>query len=122
MIVDDEPDVCEIIKYHTQKAGFRTVIAHNGIDAAAKMNIETPSMIILDLMMPGQSGYEFLRSMNAAGYGRIPVSIITARRMDSSTDALLRQETNVVDLFPKPFDVPQFIASVRRHAQPAEAA
>jgi len=117
MIVDDEADICEIIKYHAIKAGFRAVTAYNGRDAAAKIETEPPSLIVLDLMMPGQSGYEFLRAMHASGHGTIPVSIITGRRMDSSTVAMLREEKNVVELFSKPFDVPQFIASLRRHAR-----
>jgi CheY-like chemotaxis protein len=122
LIVDDEADVCEILKFGTSKAGFRAMTANSGRDASAKIAVEEPSMIVLDLMMPGQSGYEFLRDLQAAGRGNIPVSIMTARSMEPSTEALIRREKNVVDFFAKPFDMPQFIASLRRHLKHAGAA
>jgi CheY-like chemotaxis protein len=122
LIVDDESDVCEILKYATSKAGFRAITANSGRDAAAKIALEEPNMIVLDLMMPGQSGYEFLRDLQSAGRGDIPVSIMTARPMESSTEALIRREKNVVDFFSKPFDMPQFIASLRRRLKHAGAA
>jgi len=115
MIVDDEQDICDIIKYCTTKAGYRAVTANNAREAAAKMEAEKPSLIVLDLMLPGQSGYEFLRAMHAAGHGNIPVSIITARSMDASTVELIRSERNVVELFRKPFDMPAFVGSLHRH-------
>jgi CheY-like chemotaxis protein len=121
MIVDDEQDVCEIIQYHANKAGFRAVTANSGREAAAKIDVEAPSLIVLDLMMPGQNGYEFLRAMHASGHGRIPVSVITGRKMSSSTLALIREEKNVVEIFAKPFEMPKFIASLQRHLKTSGA-
>jgi CheY-like chemotaxis protein len=114
MIVDDERDLCEVIDYHAKKAGFRTVLAHSGQEASAKLADEEPSLIVLDLMMPGQNGYEFLREMSAAGFGRIPVSVMTGRRMNASALALIREEKNVVEILLKPFAVDQLIESLRR--------
>ena len=109
MIVDDEADVRLLIEFNIKKEGFRTVTAVNGLDALAKVKLSLPDLIVLDLMMPAQSGFEFLREMQAQGHGSVPVLIATARSLDSSTVQVIRQESNVVDFFNKPFDWPRFI-------------
>jgi CheY-like chemotaxis protein len=121
LLVDDEADVCEIMRTHLQKAGMRTVVSYNGIDASAKLTQERPRLIVLDLMMPGQNGFELLRSMEASGHGNIPVVVITARRLDSAAEELLRQSKNVVEFFTKPFDMVKFAESVRRHVAPVDS-
>lgn len=112
MIVDDEPDVRLLVEFNIKKEGFQTVSAANGLEALEKLQARQPDLIILDLMMPTQSGYEFLRQVQAAGHGDIPVFIATARSLDSSTVEVIRQESNVVEFFTKPFNWPQFIAAI----------
>jgi CheY-like chemotaxis protein len=112
MIVDDEADVRLLVEFNIKKEGFRTVCAVNGVDALAKLEPTAPDLIILDLMMPQQSGYEFLRHLQASGHGRIPVFIATARSLDTSTVEVIRQESNVVEFFTKPFNWPAFVGAI----------
>jgi len=114
MIVDDEADVRILVEFNVKKEGFQTVTAINGLDALAKLKPRVPDLIILDLMMPSQSGYEFLRELQAAGHGDIPVFIATARSLDSSTVDVIRQESNVVEFFTKPFNWPLFVAAIHK--------
>jgi len=119
MIVDDEADVRLLVDFNIKKEGFKTITAVNGLDALAKMEPNAPNLIILDLMMPSQSGYEFLRAMQAAGHGSVPVFIATARSLDSSTIEVIRQESNVVEFFTKPFNWPLFVGAIHKHLKTA---
>ena len=112
MIVDDEEDIRLLVEYKLKKEGFQTVSATNGFDAAEKLELRAPDLVFLDLMMPGQSGYEFLRHLQAAGHSRIPVIIATARSLDSTTVAVLLQETNVIEFVTKPFDWPPILGTI----------
>jgi CheY-like chemotaxis protein len=112
MIVDDEEDIRDIVEITLKKEGFQTVCAVDGLDAVSKLEPRAPDLIFLDLMMPGQSGYEFLRHLQGAGHGRIPVVIATARSLDSSTVSIILQETNVVGFFAKPFNWPDILDAI----------
>jgi two-component system response regulator VicR len=114
MIVDDEEDIRTLVEINLKKEGFQTVCAVDGLDAISKLEPRAPDLIFLDLMMPGQSGYEFLRHLQGAGHGRIPVVIATARSLDSSTIAVILQEGNVVEFFTKPFDWPKILNAVHK--------
>jgi CheY-like chemotaxis protein len=121
LIVDDEQDLCDLLDFSARKAGFRTAVANSGREATKRIAEEPPSLIVLDLMMPGQNGFEFLLDLQAAGSGHIPVSIISARKMESSTLALICEEPNVVDFVAKPFDIPRLIAGFRKRLDFADA-
>src|SRR5579859_3183279 len=79
LIVDDEKDICDLIAANAAKEGFRTATANSADEALAKIEAAAPDLIVLDLAMPGQSGYELMRSLQAGGSGSIPVVIVTAR-------------------------------------------
>jgi CheY-like chemotaxis protein len=115
MIVDDEADVRLLIEFNVKKEGFQTITASHGLDALAKIEPRTPDLVVLDLMMPQQSGYEFLRALQAAGHGGIPIFIATARSLDTSTIQVIRQESNVVEFFTKPFNWPTFVGAIHKH-------
>jgi two-component system phosphate regulon response regulator PhoB len=114
MIVDDEADIRTLVEYNLQKEGFQTVSAVDGLDATAKLEPRAPDMIFLDLMMPGQSGYEFLRHLQGTEHARIPILIATARTLDSSTVASILQEANVVDFFTKPFQWARIFTAIHK--------
>lgn len=114
MIVDDDADIRFLVEHHLKKEGFRTVVAVDGLDAFAKMKPREPDLIFLDLMMPNQSGYEFLRRLQGEGHARIPIVIATARSLDASTVTVIRQEANVVEFFTKPFNWPLIVAAIHK--------
>lgn len=63
LIVDDEPDICEIIRYNLWKEGYQTTIAHNGSDAIHTAKAFLPDLILLDIMMPEKDGIETLKDL-----------------------------------------------------------
>jgi CheY-like chemotaxis protein len=115
LVVDDDESVRGFIEMCAAGQGFQVVTAVNGLDAMEKLAARTPDLIVTDLMMPGQSGYEFLRSLQAAGNGKIPVFVVTGSTLDKSTIALIRQEANVVEFIAKPVPAGKFAAYLHAH-------
>ena len=88
--------------------------AVDGLDAGAKLEAHTPDLIITDLMMPGQGGYEFLRSLQGKASARIPVFIVTGSALDDSTIKMIRAEANVVEFVSKPVKMKPFVAALHK--------
>ena len=65
LIVDDEPDVLDLLVYNLQKAGYKTITARDGASALQKALDEVPSLIVLDLMLPQMDGTEVCRHLKA---------------------------------------------------------
>ncbi len=114
MIVDDDAEIRLLVEYTLKKEGFQTVCAVDGAGALAMLAARPPDLIFLDLMMPGQSGYEFLRHLQGTDHARIPVVIATARTLDSSTVASILQEANVLEFFTKPFQWPRILSAIHK--------
>lgn len=119
LVVDDDEGVRELVAVAAGAEGFKVIAAVNGLDGASKIETREPDLIVTDLMMPGQGGYEFLRALQASGNGRIPVLIITGSTINSSTVAMIRQETNVVEVLAKPIRVTPFISLLHKHLKTA---
>jgi CheY-like chemotaxis protein len=115
LVVDDDENVRSFIEMSATMEGFKVITAFNGIDATAKLEQRAADLIITDLMMPGQGGYEFLRSLQGSGTGRIPIFVVTGSTLDASTVALIRQEANVVEFVSKPINIVKFIGDLHRH-------
>jgi two-component system phosphate regulon response regulator PhoB len=113
MLVDDEADIRTLIDFNLKREGFRTIAAVDGKDALAKLEPDLPDLIFLDLMMPGHSGYEFLRHLQGTHPG-IPVVVATARSFDESTIGVLLQEANVIEFFAKPFRWPLILGAIHK--------
>ena len=119
MVVDDDDSVRGLIEMCAQSEGFQVVTAFNGLDAAEKLAARPADLIVTDLMMPGQGGYEFLRSLQHSGGPSVPVFVVSASVLDASTIALIRQEANVVEFIAKPIRMPFFLAALHKHLKTA---
>lgn len=119
LVVDDDDSVRSFIEMSAQMQGFQVVTATDGMDATAKMASRAPDLIVTDLMMPGQGGYEFLRSLQSGGREKIPVFVVTGSALEESTVGLIRQEANVVEFVAKPIRVPAFVAALHKHLKTA---
>ncbi|MBA3869648.1 MAG: response regulator [Anaerolineae bacterium] len=85
LVVDDEPQIREIIERTMQKEGWNVSQAQDGIEALEIVNTKPPQLILLDLMMPRMDGFEFLSELRKLPVGRdIPVVVITAMDLSSS--------------------------------------
>lgn len=124
LVVDDDPLIRDLLELTLTGAGFKVVLAVDGNDAAKKLDALEPHLIITDLMMPGQGGYEFIRTLPGAGAGSTPVLVVSASALDASTIAMIKQEANVHDFFSKPIKMNALILSIHRllGTAPQEAA
>jgi two-component system phosphate regulon response regulator PhoB len=122
LVVDDEPDITALVAYHLAKAGYRVSTAANGADALRAARDERPDIVILDLMLPGLSGYDVLQELRRREETRdVGVILLTARREE--TDRIKGLSLGADDYLTKPFS-PQELALrvaavLRRLAAPA---
>lgn len=85
LIVDDEPDILEFLKYNLKKEGFLVLTAADGRQALTVAETENPDLIILDIMMPEMDGVETCRALRAKKeFNRTPIAFLTARDEDFS--------------------------------------
>lgn len=102
MIVDDESDVVELIKFMLEKDGHEIVSASNGIQCLEKVEESKPDLIILDIMMPEMDGYTVNTRLQEKEETRsIPVIVLTAKGQMRDLFAL---GSNIVAFMEKPFD------------------
>ena len=102
LIADDEPLMTELLEFRLGARGYKTVVAHDGREALAKLDEARPDAVVLDAMMPVHDGFEVLRRMRAnQAYADIPVIMLTARRGEQ--DVLGALELGANDYLVKPF-------------------
>ncbi|OPY81642.1 MAG: Transcriptional regulatory protein BaeR [Syntrophorhabdus sp. PtaU1.Bin153] len=117
-VIDDEPDIVNLVSLHLKKGGFRT---KEFLDAASFyrfLKSEVPDLIILDLMLPDSDGYEVCKSLKRdEGFANIPIIMLTARAEES--ERILGLELGADDYVTKPFSPRELVARVkavlRRH-------
>jgi two-component system phosphate regulon response regulator PhoB len=125
LVVDDEPDITALVAYHLAKAGYRVSTAANGADALRAAREERPDVVVLDLMLPGLSGYEVLQEMRKREETRdVGVILLTARREEA--DRIRGLSLGADDYLTKPFSPHELAlrvaALLRRLAAPAVSA
>jgi two-component system phosphate regulon response regulator PhoB len=111
LVVDDEPDIVALVAYHLAKSGYRVSTASTGPDALAMARDERPALIVLDLMLPGMSGFDVLEQLRAAeGTKHIPVLMLTARREE--VDRIRGLTLGADDYLTKPFSPQELVLRV----------
>lgn len=109
VIVDDEPDIVELVTLHLRKSGYRVKPFIDGEGLFKYLKISTPDLIILDLMLPDADGFEICRYLkNEDEYSDIPVIMLTARSHE--TDKILGLELGADDYVTKPFSPRELVA------------
>ncbi len=102
LVVDDEPDITALVAYHLAKAGYRVSTAANGPDALKAAREERPDVVILDVMLPGVSGYDVLAEMRRLDETKdVGVIMLTARREEA--DRIRGLSLGADDYLTKPF-------------------
>ena len=114
LIVDDEPNICELLSETLKNAGYETHIATSGREGLEKAASVKPSLILLDVMMPVLDGWKVLEHMRGiSGMRNIPVVMLTAR---SETESVMRsQKYKVLDYFFKPVDLEELLKILPRY-------
>jgi two-component system alkaline phosphatase synthesis response regulator PhoP len=116
LVVDDEPTVREIVGQYLTRDGFRVVSAGDGREVMDLVELESPDLIVLDIMLPGIGGLELCRSIRARR--AIPVILLTAR--GEETDRIVGLELGADDYVTKPFSPRELVARVRAVLRRAE--
>ena len=111
LVVDDEPDIVALVVYHLAKAKYRVSTAASGPDALALAKRERPALVVLDLMLPGMSGFDVLARLrqdpDTAG---VAVLMLTARK--DEPDRIRGLELGADDYLTKPFSPQELVLRV----------
>ncbi len=112
LIIDDESDLVELLKYNLAKEGYNVEFAFNGFDGIKITEIVKPDIIILDLMLPDISGYEVCKRIKQKfALSGIPIVFLSAKQEE--VDKILGFESGAEDYIIKPFSVNELLARVR---------
>ena len=122
LIVEDEKNIVDILRFNLMREGYRTIEAYDGEDGLNKARTENPDLILLDVMLPKMIGFDVCRALRQEG-NNVPVIILTAR--EEETDKVLGLEIGADDYITKPFSMRELIArvgaNIRRSAMIAAA-
>jgi two-component system phosphate regulon response regulator PhoB len=125
LIIDDEKDLLELVRYNLEKEGFAVVSARDGEEGLAVAARERPDLIFLDLMLPGIDGLEVCRRLRGGGAtARIPLIMLTAK--EGEADRVVGLELGADDYVTKPFSTRELLARVKAllrrtsHEEPPE--
>ena len=111
LVVDDEPDIVALVAYHLAKTGYRVSTAATGPDALTAARDERPALIVLDLMLPGMSGFEVLEQLRATEATQdIAVLMLTARKEEP--DRIQGLSLGADDYLAKPFSPQELVLRV----------
>lgn len=120
LVVDDEPDLVELVQHHLRREHFTVDSANDGETALRKAFEKIPDLIILDLMLPGIDGLEVCRRLRGDHRTRtVPILMLTAKAEES--DAVIGLAQGADDYIRKPFGVRELVARVSARLRAAEA-
>ncbi len=114
LVVDDEVDLVETVRFPLELEGYNVLISHNGEDALSQARKEKPDLIILDLMLPKLDGYKVCRLLKFdERYKHIPILMLTAKTQER--DKILGMETGADEYITKPFEMDDLITKVKAY-------
>jgi two-component system alkaline phosphatase synthesis response regulator PhoP len=120
LVVEDEPDIRELVRYNLEQSGFRVVEATEGEEALRKVSEEKPALVILDLMLPQGDGLEVCRLLRGRREtADLPIVMLTAKA--GEVDRVLGLEFGADDYVTKPFSPRELVARVRAVLRRAES-
>ena len=109
LVVDDDKNICEIIRLYLEKEGFLVSIANDGEAALQMFRETTPSVVVLDVMMPKMDGFQVCREIRRVS--SIPVIMLTAK--GETFDKVLGLELGADDYMVKPFENKELVARIK---------
>ena len=109
LIVDDDTNICELLRLYLDKEGYETLLCHDGESAVKLHESENPDLILLDIMLPGLDGWQVCREIRKSS--EVPIIMITAK--GETFDKILGLELGADDYVSKPFDAKEVVARVK---------
>jgi DNA-binding response OmpR family regulator len=117
LLIEDEANIAEAIRFVLTRDGCEVVVHARGEDALAAVRAAAADVVILDLMLPGQSGLDILTALRAdPGTRALPVLMLTAK--GQARDRVQAEAAGVSRFMTKPFDNAEMVAAVRALAPP----
>jgi DNA-binding response OmpR family regulator len=114
LIVDDEVDLVETVRFPLEMEGYHVLVSYNGEDALNQARKENPDLILLDLMLPKLDGYKVCRLLKFDDkYKHIPILMLTAKTQEK--DKSLGMETGANEYITKPFEMDDLLKKVKKY-------
>lgn len=120
LVVDDDPNIAQLVRLYLEKEGFDVSVQTRGDEAVAAFQKNPPSLMLLDIMLPGLDGWQVCRAIRQIS--NIPIIMLTAK--DETFDKVLGLELGADDYITKPFEGKELVARVKavlRRAAPGES-
>jgi two-component system OmpR family response regulator len=118
LVVEDDPDLRTLLLSSLRRSGFRASGAANGVEMYSIVSTASLDLVLLDVMMPGRSGFELCREIRS--HSRLPVILLTA--LGASSDRVIGLELGADDYVVKPADPRELVARIRAVLRRADAA
>ncbi|HHW46331.1 MAG TPA: response regulator transcription factor [Clostridiales bacterium] len=109
LIVDDDKNICELLRLYLEKEGFETIVAYDGETALKMVSTQKPNMVLLDIMLPKLDGWQVCREIRKTS--SVPIIMITAK--GETFDKVLGLELGADDYISKPFDTKEVVARIK---------
>ena len=109
MIVDDDPNIRQLVRLYLEKEGFEVSEADRGDEALKRFRLSPPNLMLLDIMLPGMDGWQVCREVRKIS--NIPIIMLTAK--DDTFDKVLGLELGADDYVVKPFDTKELVARIK---------
>jgi two-component system alkaline phosphatase synthesis response regulator PhoP len=112
LVVEDEKDIRELVRFHLEQEGYGVVEAESGEDALRRAETDRPALVVLDIMLPGTDGLQVCRRLRtAAATASLPIVMLTAKAAE--VDRVLGLEIGADDYLTKPFSPRELVARVK---------
>lgn len=118
LIIEDEPNIRELILYNLKTNGYDGIAAEDGIMGITMVHREKPDLILLDIMLPGKSGYDICKELREEG-NNTPIIMVTAKTEE--IDKVLGLEFGADDYISKPFGIRELMARIKAVSRRYEA-
>lgn len=109
LVVDDDKNICELLRLYLEKDGYSVILSHDGEEAVVKFNALKPDIVLLDIMLPSLDGWQVCREIRKKS--NVPIIMITAK--GETFDKVLGLELGADDYIVKPFDTKEVIARIK---------
>ena len=113
LIVDDDKNICDLLRVYLEKEGYSTIISNEGNEAMVKFNSLNPDIVLLDIMLPGMDGWQICKEIRKAS--DTPIIMLTAK--SEIFDKVLGLELGADEYIVKPFDTKEVLARIKAVAR-----
>lgn len=119
LVVDDEPNIVDLLVFNLEKEGYNTIVANDGITAVDMALKEKPDLILLDVMIPKLDGISVCKKIRyALNISNMPILMVSAK--DTESDKIVGLEMGADDYITKPFQIREVMARIKANLRKAE--